>query len=258
MIIPGDVAGPAGAGAHAGCGLDHGADHFGVLAHAEIVIRAPDHDVSGPLRRMPHRMRKASGDPFEVGEDPIAPLAAQAGQRAGEKAVIINVRAVGGIVPGIGHRQASPAFAGVSTNWNFSDLLLEAFQGVCRDRIGALARRVRRKFLSTKGYDLSKNSAYSPAALRSSGAAPAGAAEPGRLSHGLHGSGGTSPSVTDTGRMRPSSVMRPIMTGLNRWWVLASISTEKPLGAVTRRPPRAPRTLSTSVVPAAWTAAAQR
>ena len=48
MIGAGDVAGAAGAGAHAGRGLDHGADHLRVLAHAEVVVGAPDHDVSAP------------------------------------------------------------------------------------------------------------------------------------------------------------------------------------------------------------------
>ncbi len=50
MMGAGDVAGAAGAGADARGGLDHGADHLRVLAHAEIVVGAPDHDIARPLR----------------------------------------------------------------------------------------------------------------------------------------------------------------------------------------------------------------
>ena len=58
MVGAGDVAGAAGAGAHAGRGLDHGADHLGVLAHAEIVVGAPDHDLA---RRPAGNARRACG-----------------------------------------------------------------------------------------------------------------------------------------------------------------------------------------------------
>ena len=85
MIIAGDVAGAAGAGAHPGRGLDHGADHLGMLAHAEIVVGAPDHDVLRALRRMPDRMRKAAGDALEIGKNAIAPLVDAAGPSASVK-----------------------------------------------------------------------------------------------------------------------------------------------------------------------------
>ena len=58
MIGAGDVAGAARAGAHPGRGLDHGADHLGMLAHAEIVVGAPDHDLARPLRRVPDGVRE--------------------------------------------------------------------------------------------------------------------------------------------------------------------------------------------------------
>ena len=76
MIVAGDVAGAAGAGSHPRRGLDHGADHLRVLAHAEVVVRAPDHDILRPLRRMPNRIGKAAGDPLQIGKDPVTPLAA--------------------------------------------------------------------------------------------------------------------------------------------------------------------------------------
>ena len=45
VIVAGDVASTAGAGPGAPSGLDHGADHLRVLAHAKVIVRAPDHHV---------------------------------------------------------------------------------------------------------------------------------------------------------------------------------------------------------------------
>ncbi len=101
MIVAGDIAGAAGAGTHPGRSLDHGADHLGILAHAEVVVGAPDNDVFCALRRVPQRVRKASGNALEVGEYPIAPFGMKAPQRPGEIVVIIDV----GAIIGIGHRQ---------------------------------------------------------------------------------------------------------------------------------------------------------
>ena len=58
MIGAGDVAGAARAGSHPGRGLDHGADHLRMLAHAEIVVGAPDHDLA---RARPARARWRAG-----------------------------------------------------------------------------------------------------------------------------------------------------------------------------------------------------
>ena len=74
----------------AGGGVDHGADHLRVLAHAEIIVRAPDDDVFRPSRRMPHRVREAAGDALEVGKDAVAPFALEARHRADEKVIIIH------------------------------------------------------------------------------------------------------------------------------------------------------------------------
>ena len=92
MIGAGNVAGAAGAGSHPGRGLDHGADHLRMLAHAEIVVGAPDHDLARPARRMPDGVRKPAGDAFEVGENPVAALVAQTVQGVGEKRVVIHGR----------------------------------------------------------------------------------------------------------------------------------------------------------------------
>ncbi len=90
VIIAGDVAGAAGAGAHPRRGLDHGADHLGVLAHAEVVVRAPDHDVLRTLRRMPHRIGKPAGDPLEIGKHPVTPLAPQLRQSVRKICTVIH------------------------------------------------------------------------------------------------------------------------------------------------------------------------
>ena len=90
MIGAGDVARAARAGAHARRGLDHRADHLGVLAHAEIVVGAPDHDVALALRRMPVGVREPAGDALQVGEHPVAPLVPQRLQGTREKFVIIH------------------------------------------------------------------------------------------------------------------------------------------------------------------------
>ena len=90
MMGASDVAGAAGAGADAGCGLDHRADHFRVLAHAEIIVGAPDHDVAGAFRRMPHRMGKAASDAFQIGKNPVPPFVMEAGEGGAEKLAVIH------------------------------------------------------------------------------------------------------------------------------------------------------------------------
>ena len=90
MVSAGDVAGAAGAGAHAGGDIDHGADHLRVLGHAEIIVGTPDHDLAGAFRRMPQRVRESAGDAFKIGEYSIAALVVQLAQRAIEKSVVIH------------------------------------------------------------------------------------------------------------------------------------------------------------------------
>src|SRR5438876_10966234 len=90
-----DVAGAAGAGAYSGRGLDHGADHLGVLAHSEVVVGAPDHDVARPFWGMPHRMGEPARDPLEVGENPVAPLIMQAVEGGREEPAVIHRKNLG-------------------------------------------------------------------------------------------------------------------------------------------------------------------
>ncbi len=117
MIGAGNIAGAAGAGAHAGRGLDHGADHLRMLAHAEIVVGAPHDDLARPLRRMPDRVREAAGDALEIRKYAVAALVMQARQGVREKSRVVHL--------GRNFGRESPGTLGISA-------LLEAFKGVCR------------------------------------------------------------------------------------------------------------------------------
>src|SRR3984957_18604877 len=90
MVRARNVARPARPGPHARRGLDHGADHFRVLAHTEVVVGAPDHDTARSLWRMPYRIGKTAGEALQIGKDAITPLAAQSGERVGKKVVIVH------------------------------------------------------------------------------------------------------------------------------------------------------------------------
>jgi hypothetical protein len=89
-LVPENVARAARAGTHAGCGLDHGADDFRVLPHAEIIVGAPDDDVTPPLRGVPDRTRKPTRNALELGEHAVAPLIPQTGDRVSKKVVIVH------------------------------------------------------------------------------------------------------------------------------------------------------------------------
>src|SRR4051794_13781009 len=90
MMRAGDVAGAACAGADAGRGLDHRAHHLRVLAHAEIIVGAPDHDVALALGRVPERMREPAGDALEIGEHAVAPLGVEAIKGGTEELGVIH------------------------------------------------------------------------------------------------------------------------------------------------------------------------
>ncbi len=117
-----DVAGAAGAGADPRGGLDHGADHFRVLAHAEIVVGAPDHDIARALRRVPDRMRETACDPFKVGKNAVAPLVMQAVEGGTEKFAVIH------------HKDLEPEPAGLASR------LFRAFPALLSMRIPTFRR----------------------------------------------------------------------------------------------------------------------
>ena len=86
----GDVARAARAGPGEVERRVHGGEHGRVLAHAEIVVRAPHGDGPGPVRRKVLRGRKAAAVAPDVGEHPIAPLRLQCQQCLGERLRVIH------------------------------------------------------------------------------------------------------------------------------------------------------------------------
>ena len=73
-------------------GLVHRRDHGRVLAHAEIVVGAPDDDLARPVGRVPDRARKIARAAFEIGEDAVALLGVELIDRAPEDVVVTHAR----------------------------------------------------------------------------------------------------------------------------------------------------------------------
>jgi hypothetical protein len=61
-----------------------------MLPHAEVVVRTPDHDIAGAARRMPNRMRETTGDAFQIGKHPVAPLVVQTAKGGTEELAVIH------------------------------------------------------------------------------------------------------------------------------------------------------------------------
>src|SRR3546814_334537 len=87
----GECAGAAGAGAAGLQRLGHGSEHRGVLAHAEVVVRAPDGDALAVVAAVAHRARKAPRHPLEIGENAIAPFATEVGEGLSEELFVIHL-----------------------------------------------------------------------------------------------------------------------------------------------------------------------
>ncbi len=81
---------PPGAGADAGDGVLHGVDDLGILAHAEIVIAAPDGNLLHLIAAIVIGQGELSGLAFKVGEDAIAALGLKAAQGFGEELLVIH------------------------------------------------------------------------------------------------------------------------------------------------------------------------
>ena len=126
VIGAGDVAGAAGACAHTRCGFDHRPDHLRVLTHSEVIIGAPHDDVPRPLRRMPDCMREAPGQPFEIGEDPVAALIPEPGKGTCKIRVVIH-----DFLP----RRRGAFFGTLPRSF------LEGFQCLCRGDNGRVAEQ---------------------------------------------------------------------------------------------------------------------
>src|SRR5215469_6420393 len=87
--VAGDVAGPAAAGAQRPHRLDHCVDHGRVLAHTEIVVRAPHGHLFPDA--MVVRSREAAAAPLEIGEDAIASLATKLTDALGEEILVVHL-----------------------------------------------------------------------------------------------------------------------------------------------------------------------
>ncbi len=72
VVCTGNVARAAGTCAHRAGRLLHGRDHALMLAHAQIVVRAPDGNFTRFFTGAPQRARKRTDDPLEICEDAIA------------------------------------------------------------------------------------------------------------------------------------------------------------------------------------------
>ena len=72
----GDVARAAGASAEAVDGFVHGVDNVIVLAHAEIVVRAPDGDLALAILEPGGSLREAALVPVKIHEHAVAAFAA--------------------------------------------------------------------------------------------------------------------------------------------------------------------------------------
>ncbi|MPL74811.1 hypothetical protein SDC9_20630 [bioreactor metagenome] len=73
--------------------LVHGRKHHRVLAHAEIIVAAPDGDLFlRAVRARPHRLREGALFTLDVDEDPVAALVVQLLDRLIEREIVVHFR----------------------------------------------------------------------------------------------------------------------------------------------------------------------
>src|SRR6185295_16094668 len=85
------VARAAGAGSAFLDRLDHRLAHERMLAHAEIIVRAPDHDLANTaIPLMQAGQRKAPGLAFEIGKESIASFGFELSDLSAEKRIEIH------------------------------------------------------------------------------------------------------------------------------------------------------------------------
>src|SRR3546814_14502391 len=89
MAVARDIAGAAGAGAELVSRLLQGRQHGRMLAHAEVVVRAPDGDFFGPDAAEIIGDRKTAAVAGQLGEHPVAPLGVPCVDRLAEKGFVI-------------------------------------------------------------------------------------------------------------------------------------------------------------------------
>src|ERR1700738_515434 len=99
MIRARNVSPPAGSRTHSGRSLDHGVDDIRVLAHAEVVVEAPNHDTTRTLRGVPDRPGKSARNALEVRENAVAPRIPQPRNRVRKKTIVVHASASPGQGP---------------------------------------------------------------------------------------------------------------------------------------------------------------
>ena len=90
VVRSGDVAGAAGACAAALDRLVHCLQHGGVLAHAEIVVRAPDRDFRGSFAVVARGAGEAAAVPLQIGEHAVVSFTHQGAELVPEEAFVIH------------------------------------------------------------------------------------------------------------------------------------------------------------------------
>src|SRR5579885_347600 len=63
-----------------------------MAAHAEIIVRTPDHDVARTVRRVPARARKVFRVLLDLGEDAVAAFVLQLIERVHKNLFVVHVR----------------------------------------------------------------------------------------------------------------------------------------------------------------------
>jgi hypothetical protein len=87
----GDIACAAGPGARAVDGALHGVEHRRVLAHAQIIVAAPDGDPPlGSAGLAQQRMWECAAQAQDVHEDAITPLGPQSVEGLAEPVIIVH------------------------------------------------------------------------------------------------------------------------------------------------------------------------
>ncbi len=85
-----NIARSASARPHRARGSAHRSDDLRVLAHAKIVVGAPDHDIPLAARAVPERIGKLSHFALQVSEDAIAALTFQSSNGRLESPIIVE------------------------------------------------------------------------------------------------------------------------------------------------------------------------
>ena len=88
----GNVSGAAGAGASIVDRILHGAQNVRVLPHSQVIVAAPDSDFVGAVAGVARRIGECAGMALQIGEDPIAALGREIGDRFSEKSLVIHIR----------------------------------------------------------------------------------------------------------------------------------------------------------------------